>query len=83
MALFIWFGSREMHKYHLIKLEKINIPKEVGGWGILDIKIFSLALLLKALWRGIFNEGIWGDIVNTKYLRQNPLKSGSGVETSE
>ena len=33
MAQFIWSGSRDKHKYHLIKLEKITIPKEVGGWG--------------------------------------------------
>lgn len=58
MGQFILLRSGDKHKYHLIKLEKITIPKEVGGWGLLDIKIFGFALLLKALWRGLFNYDI-------------------------
>ena len=56
---FLWFGTRERNKYHLVIWEKIVRPKDFGGWGLLNMNIFGWALLIKSLWRAFFHSGIW------------------------
>lgn len=51
-------GRAEKHKYHLIKLSGISIPKSLGGWGLLSLRIFGRALLCKSLWRAIQGDGL-------------------------
>lgn len=51
---FIWSGMRQRQKFHLTKHEHISMPKQLGGWGIIHLKLFGHALLLKSLWCGIF-----------------------------
>ena len=46
------------------------MPKEKGGWGILDLKTFSLSLIFKSMWRCLTTDGLWKDIINQKYLDQ-------------
>lgn len=69
MAQYIWSGAGKSFKFHLVKLKKIARPKKLGGWGIINIRCFGWALLLKLLWWGIFGEGIWGKIFHYKYLK--------------
>lgn len=47
MANFIWAGANNRKKLHLIKLSNITLPKNIGGWGILDLHHFGEALLIK------------------------------------
>lgn len=69
IANFIWSGMKNKNKYHLTKLDHISMPKRLGGWGILNLRRFDYALLLKSLWKGIFGEGTWGMIIKHKYLK--------------
>lgn len=50
------------------------MSKISDGWGILNIKIFGVALICKSLWRGIYGTSLWSDIVRQKYLK------GRGIE---
>ena len=54
---FIWGRKSEHRKYHLTRMEKISMPKNLGGWGLLDLRTFGKVLLCKSLWRGIYGEG--------------------------
>jgi len=68
IANFIWGGKLELRKYHLTRMEKISMPKNSRGWGLLDLRSFGKALLCKSLWRGIYGEGPWSSTIKTKYM---------------
>jgi hypothetical protein len=63
----IW-GSGEARKIHWIKWDRICKPKENGGLGIRDLRIFNIALLEKWWWR-IRNEkeSLWHKVLERKY----------------
>lgn len=69
MASYIWSGASRNCKYHIVKLEKTTRPKILGVWGVLNLKFFGWALILKSLWRGINNKGIWGKLIRSKYMK--------------
>lgn len=71
---FILSGMRQRKKYHLSKLHFITLPKKMGGWGILDLRRFGHALLLKFIWCGIFGTGIWSQFINQKYMKNIGFK---------
>jgi len=35
---FLWEGNREEHKFHLVKWDKVILPKEQRGLGIRDLR---------------------------------------------
>lgn len=39
----------------------------------MDLRIFGWVLLIKILWRALFGNGIWQDIVKDKYLKQKSI----------
>lgn len=45
----------------------------MGRWGIKNLFWFNDALSLKILWRGLFGQGLWKDILHTKYLKIIPI----------
>lgn len=48
---FLWHGTTEQQKgYNLAKWTTICQPKLIGGLGILDLKNFNIALLMKWYW---------------------------------
>lgn len=67
-------AKAERSKFHLSKLEFLSLPKNLGGWGLMDIRIFGRALLCKALWRGIFIPNPWSAIIRQKYLKGRSLE---------
>lgn len=67
-SFFYLGGQLGKKKYHLTKLSHISSAKSHGVWGLLDLRSFSKALLCKSFWRGINDEGIWGSIIQNKYL---------------
>lgn len=69
MENFIWAGAHSRKKSHLTKLSKITLPKDMGGWWILELHCFSEALLIKLLWRGLFRESNWSKIIQHEYLK--------------
>lgn len=63
---FIWLGTRDAMKFHILSLEIIFMSKEVVGWGIKNTELFGHATLIKSLWRG---TRIWKMIIKEKYLK--------------
>lgn len=68
-TIFIWGGNHERKKYHLTKLCNITLPKELGGWGIMDLCRFGGTLLMKSLRWDLFGDGTWSKIIHHKYLK--------------
>jgi hypothetical protein len=48
---FFWQGAKEEFKYHMIKLDTINRPKDQGGLGIINTHIMNECLLVKWIWK--------------------------------
>jgi len=71
---FFWSGAGTPTKPHFCKWADLAIPKEFGGWGFLENKIFGQAPLIKSFWGAINSLGIWQDIIHTKYLRQSDME---------
>ena len=49
-------------------MASITKPKRAGGWGLLDMRTFGTTLLCKTMWRGLYEEGIWSNTIQEKYL---------------
>lgn len=73
IANFIWSGRFNSPKIHLLKLDRITVPKNRGGWGLLDISLFGQALLCKSLTRALFGEGLWSKVIRRVYLQDKDL----------
>eukprot|EP00253_Pinus_taeda_P017832 PITA_17832 len=71
---FLWGGKSNQSKIHLSKLNKISMPKKIGGWGLLDMQSFGRALLCKSLWRGVFGDGLWSHFIRKKYMQDKDLE---------
>ena len=54
----------------LVKWSIISLPKKLGGWDIKNILWFAQALAMKILWKGLFGQGIWSEVLRDKYLRK-------------
>ena len=57
-------------KIHLANWEIISNPREMGGWGFKNIIWFSYALSFNSLWRGLFGNGIWSEVIKDKYPKK-------------
>eukprot|EP00253_Pinus_taeda_P017747 PITA_17747 len=68
-ACYIWGGSTNQHKIHLTKMKDISIPKQQGGWGIKDLRLFGCALICRTLWRGIYGSSPWSNIIRQRYMK--------------
>eukprot|EP00253_Pinus_taeda_P025007 PITA_25007 len=68
-ANFIWGGSSTHQKIHLEKLKDISIPKQQGGWGIKDLRLFGCARICRSLWRGVFRCSPWSNIIRQRYMK--------------
>lgn len=48
--------------------DHISSPKSSGGWGVQKLFWVYKALHAKSLWRGLMDEGLWGSIMQDKYI---------------
>jgi hypothetical protein len=65
---FLWGGSDEAKKIHWVKWERVCKPKEEGGLGIKDLKLFNIALLGKWWWRlKNEDEALWHRVLVCRY----------------
>ena len=39
-------------------------------WDIKNILWFSQDLAMKSLWKGLFGQGLWSEVLRAKYLRK-------------
>eukprot|EP00253_Pinus_taeda_P025786 PITA_25786 len=54
--------------------DKLERPKEWGGWGIKRLPEFSFSLAAKSGWRLISTENLWTRVVRRKYIDPVPLE---------
>lgn len=60
-------------KYHLVKWAKITRPKRKGGLGIKDLRKMNPSLLCKWWWKLEMGEGLWQEIVKSKYMTEGGI----------
>ncbi|MCH83014.1 LINE-1 reverse transcriptase like [Trifolium medium] len=65
---FLWGGSEESRKIHWLKWDRVCKPKESGGLGLRDLKLFNLALLGKWGWRlKSETNSLWHSVLTQRY----------------
>ena len=72
---FLWGSSDNKHKYHLTNWEHLSWPKEFGEWGIKHLNWFSITLRLNNLWMVLHNDGLWHQVIISKYLKNNSVET--------
>jgi hypothetical protein len=60
-------------KYNLVKWELICKSKKQGGLGIKDLRRMNISLLCKWWWRLEKEEGLWQQILNHKYMKDQTI----------
>jgi len=59
ITLLLWSSSGADNKIHLASWELLSKLKCLGGWGLRNLVLFSRALRMKSLWRGLFSLNLW------------------------
>ena len=72
-ANFLWSGRKEQLVLPRVKWVQIVMPKDMGGWGIKNINLFSKELVAKAGWRLLTTTILWKKVVYHKYISPVPL----------
>lgn len=74
-ARLVWQAEEDKKKYHLVNWKTCCLPKQQGGLGLINLEKFNIALLAKWIWKLEAEEGLWQDIIRSKYI-QNKCLSG-------
>ena len=67
-------GAGEKRKYHMVKWEAMQRPKDYGGLGFIDVRIMNTCLLAK--WIDRLERGdntICGELLRKKYLGEKSI----------
>ena len=65
---FLWGWGDEGRKVAWVSWRKVCEPRETGGLGILNLRLFNAALLGKWIWRlETEKDGLWKEILESKY----------------
>jgi hypothetical protein len=65
---YLWLGNHNSNGIPLVKWLTIVMPKNLGGWGLKNIYLFSQSLAARSLWRLTHNFSLWGRVMRSKYL---------------
>lgn len=70
---FLWGGSNEKHKIHLVKWDVVTNPrKKDGGLNIKEARILNQAMLAKLGWKMMSDpETLWVRVFKNKYLKNS------------
>ena len=78
--IFLWAWGVDQKHISWVSWANVCKPKEEGGLGVKDIRMFNCALLAKWKWRLLSEEkGIWKEILVSKYC----LGEDRGQESSK
>jgi hypothetical protein len=80
---FFWEGVGNKKKYHMIKWEALDKPKEFGGLGFIDTRVMNTALLCKSIYRLESGEDLCMNLLRRKYLRGKGFWQGSNRGSSQ
>eukprot|EP00253_Pinus_taeda_P004599 PITA_04599 len=67
-------GSKEDFVLPWVTWEKVERPKEWGGWGIKEITTFNPSLAAESGWIIIKMDNLWMKVVKQKYIDLVPLE---------
>ena len=68
-ARFFWRGVSNSFKYHMVKWRDVCRPKDFGGLGVIDTRLFNICLLCKWHWRmSQARNELWFRILKAKYI---------------
>ncbi|KAJ3688916.1 hypothetical protein LUZ61_018080 [Rhynchospora tenuis] len=71
---FIWSSSTNQGRgMHLLSWDRVCLPKSFGGFGLLDLKLQNIALLLRWWWRLSNNpNSLWSASARRLYAKRDP-----------
>lgn len=70
---FLWNNNEDNYNYHLANSQLVAQKKELGGFGIPDMRNLNMALLNSWIFRySLQAESIWTRIIDYKYKNNNP-----------
>lgn len=72
-ANYLWGGHSYQSKLHLARMDLITTPKKNGGWGLINMRRFGNALIVKSMHRAIFGNSPWSTLIKQKYLKGRSL----------
>jgi hypothetical protein len=75
---FIWRGAGTVFN-HMVKWQVVCRPKEFGGLGIINTRIFNECLIAKWIWK-IYKqkESLWVRLITAKYMPQGDFFKSNG-----
>ncbi|WMV38316.1 hypothetical protein MTR67_031701 [Solanum verrucosum] len=69
---FLWKGSEDKKKYHLVKWEELIQSKRGGGLSIRELNTHNKSLMMKWLWKFASpEEALWKEVIRSKYGMQD------------
>jgi hypothetical protein len=83
---FLWVGQKFPGGIHLASWKALSLPKELGGWGLKYIRLFTKSLAGHNMWHLSMGNSLWIRVMNSKYFPnlfvtdwfRTPVKSSKG-----
>ncbi|GAV62974.1 hypothetical protein CFOL_v3_06496 [Cephalotus follicularis] len=72
---FLWGGNGSSHKRSLVKWPKICLPRLEGVLGIISLKSWNQALLLKQIWNLLNDHSLWVQWCKLNLIRKHSFWS--------
>jgi hypothetical protein len=83
-ARFFWEGVGEKKKYHMVKWDRLCMPKEFGGLGFADTRIRNICLLSKWIYKlEAGAKDLSCQILRSKYLGDGGFYQSSSAGGSQ
>ena len=82
---FFWRGDCAKFKYQMMKWENVYLPKDFGGLGVINTRVFNESILMKWVWR-IYNcseDDPCCRLLRQKYLKRKSLLNYKGSKGSQ
>jgi hypothetical protein len=71
LARFFWEGISDKRSYHWVNWPEVCRPKDQGGLGIINSRLFNAALMIKWIWRIFYpdeHNNLWFKLLRAKYM---------------